>query len=223
MSRTAPAPHAIHAVRHFNRFYTKQIGLLQDRMLSSPFSLTEVRILYEIAHRRKPTATDLIEQLGLDPGYLSRSLSKLEHLGLLKKERSAEDGRQSFLSLTGKGQSTFRPLESRSNRQVASMLDRMTPGQRSQLLSAMHAIEERLDVNHLPGARSTTYTLRTHRPGDLGWVVHRHGDLYWREYRYDERFEALVAKIVADFVQHFDPKREHCWIAEKGREIVGTV
>src|SRR5215470_15438139 len=125
MSRNAPASQAIRAVRHFNRFYTKQIGLLQDRMLSSPFSLTEVRILYEIAHRRKPTATDLIQELGLDPGYLSRSLSKLEQLGLLQKERSPDDGRQSFLILTRKGQSTFRPLESRSNRQVARLLDRL--------------------------------------------------------------------------------------------------
>jgi DNA-binding MarR family transcriptional regulator/GNAT superfamily N-acetyltransferase len=223
MSRTTSVPHVIRTVRRFNRFYTKQIGLLQDRMLSSPFSLTEVRILYEIAHRRKPTASDLIEELGLDPGYLSRSLSKLEELGLLKKERSQEDGRQSFLALTPKGQSTFRPLESRSNRQVARMLDRLTPGQRSQLLSAMHTIEERLDASDAPQAHSGAYTLRSHRPGDMGWVVHRHGELYWREYRYDERFEALVAKVVADFIQRFDPKRERCWIAEKDGEIVGTV
>src|SRR5215468_2490421 len=158
MSGTGPVPHAIRAVRHFNRFYTKQIGLLQDRMLSSPFSLTEVRILYEIAHRRKPTATDLIQELGLDPGYLSRSLSKLEQLGLLQRERSPEDGRQSFLNLTRKGQTTFRPLESRSNRQVAVMLNRLTPTQRNELLSAMHAIEERLDVSAASDEQSGAYT-----------------------------------------------------------------
>lgn len=223
MSRTEPVPHAIRAVRHFNRFYTKQIGLLQDRMLSSPFSLTEVRILYEVAHGRKPTASDLIDELGLDPGYLSRSLSKLEQMGLLQKERSQQDGRQSFLSLTRKGKSTFRPLESRSNRQVARMLDSLTPGQRNQLLAAMHAIEERLDVKPSSDKQSSAYTLRTHQPGDMGWVVHRHGDLYWKEYGYDERFEALVAEIVSDFIQHFDPKRERCWMAEKDGEIVGTV
>jgi len=222
MSRTAPVSQAIRAVRHFNRFYTKQIGLLQDRMLSSPFSLTEVRILYEIAHRRQPTASDLIEELGMDAGYLSRSLSKLGQLGLLHRERSANDGRQILLSLTRKGKNTFRPLEFRSNRQVARMLDRLTPGQRRQLLSAMHAIEERLDLSHAPD-KSSAYTLREHQPGDMGWVVHRHGDLYWREYGYDERFEALVAKIVSDFIQHFDPQRERCWVAEKDGEIVGTV
>lgn len=223
MFPTARVSQAIRAVRHFNRFYTKQIGLLQDRMLSSPFSLTEVRILYEVAHRRQPTASDLIEELGMDAGYLSRSLSKLGQRGLLHRERSAKDGRQIFLSLTRKGRNTFRPLEFRSNRQVARMLDRLTPEQRRQLLSAMHAIEERLDASHAPDAKSSAYTLRAHQPGDMGWVVHRHGNLYWREYGYDERFEALVAKIVSDFIQHFDPQRERCWVAEKDEEIVGTV
>jgi len=223
MSPGRPAPQAIRDVRHFNRFYTKQIGLLQDHMLSSPFSLTEVRILYEIAHRQKPTASHLIEELGLDPGYLSRSLTKLERQQLVRRDRSAADGRQSFLSLSPKGKKTFRPLETRSNRQVATLLSRLNPSQQNQLLSAMRVIEERLDATSQPDVRRDTYTLRTHRPGDMGWVVHRHGDLYWREYRYDERFEALVARIVADFVQHFDPKRERCWIAENEGQILGTV
>jgi DNA-binding MarR family transcriptional regulator/GNAT superfamily N-acetyltransferase len=223
MSRTVLPSQAIRSVRRFNRFYTKQIGLLQDRMLSSPFSLTEVRILYEIAHRKKPTASDLIGELGLDAGYLSRSLTKLHQLGLLRKERSRQDGRQSFLALTEKGRRVFRPLETRSNRQVGMMLDHLTPAQRNQLLSAMHTIEERLNLSPSLDVASPSYTLRGHRPGDMGWVVHRHGDLYWSEYRYDERFEALVAKIVADFIQHFDPKRERCWIAERDGAIVGTV
>ena len=221
MSRIAPAPQ-IRDVRRFNRFYTKQIGLLQDRMLSSPFSLMEVRILYEVAHRRKPTASDLIEELGLDAGYLSRSLTKLERQQLIRRERSAEDGRQSFLTLTTKGQRTFRPLEARSNQQVGAMLERLTPGQQSQMLSAMHTIENHLDDTGRTDARPS-FTLRAHRPGDMGWVVHRHGELYWREYGYDERFEALVAHIVGDFVQHFDRKRERCWIAEKDGQILGTV
>jgi DNA-binding MarR family transcriptional regulator/N-acetylglutamate synthase-like GNAT family acetyltransferase len=210
-------------VRHFNRFYTKQIGLLQDRMLSSPFSLTEVRLLYEITHRQKPTASDLAEELGLDAGYLSRLLGKLEHQGLVHRKRSASDGRQSFLSLSPKGQSAFRPLETRSNQQVAEMLNRLTSTQQKQLLSAMHAIEHRLGNGPSQDPAKTPYLLRTHQPGDMGWVVHRHGALYWREYRYDERFEALVAKIVSDFIERFDPQRERCWIAEKDGEIVGTV
>jgi DNA-binding MarR family transcriptional regulator/GNAT superfamily N-acetyltransferase len=214
---------AIQEVRHFNRFYTKQIGLLQDRMLSSPFSLTEVRLLYEIAHRQKTTASDLAEELGLDAGYLSRLLGKLEHQGLLHRKRSASDGRQSFLSLSRKGQSAFRPLESRSNQQVAAMLSRLTSTQQGQLLSAMRVIEGRLGDASVEHSDKTPYLLRTHQPGDMGWVVHRHGDLYWREYRYDERFEALVAMIVSDFIERFDPRRERCWIAEKDGEIVGTV
>jgi DNA-binding MarR family transcriptional regulator/GNAT superfamily N-acetyltransferase len=217
-----PSP-AVSQVRHFNRFYTKQIGLLQDRMLSSPYSLTEVRVLYEVAHRKKPTASALSEELGLDAGYLSRLLSKLEHQGLLQRERSSTDRRQSFLSLTRKGQTVFRPLESRSNRQVAEMLNRLTSAQQKQMLSAMHTIESRLGDARDQETERSPYLLRTHQPGDMGWVVHRHGDLYWQEYRYDERFEALVAEIVAKFIQHFVPRRERCWIAEKDGETVGTV
>ncbi|HST12041.1 MAG TPA: helix-turn-helix domain-containing GNAT family N-acetyltransferase [Terriglobales bacterium] len=213
---------AVSQVRHFNRFYTKQIGLLQDRMLSSPYSLTEVRVLYEIAHREKSTASALSEELGLDAGYLSRLLAKLEHQGLLRRERSSTDGRQSFLSLSTKGKTVFRPLESRSNQQVAEMLDRLTSTQQKQMLSAMHTIESQLSDARAANTQAPPYLLRTHQPGDMGWVVHRHADLYWREYRYDERFEALVAEIVAKFIQHFDPRRERCWIAEKDGEIVGT-
>ena len=168
MSRPAPARQAIRDVRHFNRFYTKQIGLLQDHM-SSPFSLTEVRILYEIAHRRQPTASDLIAELGLDPGYLSRSLTKLQQQQLLRRERSSADGRQSFLTLTPKGQSTFRPLETRSNRQIATMLSRLTPEQQNQLLSAMRLIEERLDATRgLMSARIHTPCARTSRATWVG-------------------------------------------------------
>ena len=214
---------AVGEVRHFNRFYTKQIGLLQDHMLSSPFSLTEVRVLYEIAHRERLTASDLAEELGLDPGYLSRMLAKLDHQGLLCRERSSSDGRQSFLSLTRKGRSVFRPLEARSNQQVAMMLNRLTGAQQKQLLSAMHTIEGRLGDASGERSEKMPYLLRTHQPGDMGWVVHRHGELYWQEYRYDERFEALVAKIVSEFIERFDRRRERCWIAEKDGEIVGSV
>jgi DNA-binding MarR family transcriptional regulator/GNAT superfamily N-acetyltransferase len=222
MSRIAPARQAIRDVRHFNRFYTKQIGLLQDHMLSSPFSLTEVRILYEIAHRRKLTASDLIAELGLDAGYVSRSLTKLERQQLIRREKSATDGRQSFLTLTAKGQRAFHPLEARSNQQVGAMLGRLTSEQQSQLVSAMHTIQGHLNDTGRTDGRPP-FTLRAHRPGDMGWIVHRHGALYWREYGYDERFEALVAHIVGDFIQHFDRKRERCWIAEKDGQMLGTV
>lgn len=213
---------AVAYVRHFNRFYTKQIGALQHGLLSSPFSLTEVRILYEVAHRSKPTAAHLAEELALDAGYLSRLLGKFERQGLLRRTRSSSDARQSYLSLTRKGQSVFRPLEHRSNQQVARMLNTLTPFQQKELLGAMHIIEKRLDPS-LDRVPAVPYILRTHQPGDMGWVVHRHGALYWREYGYDERFEGLVAGIVEGFIQNFDTRRERCWVAERYGEIVGTV
>lgn len=213
---------AVQQVRHFNRFYTKQIGVLQEGLLSSPFSLLEVRILYEVAHRQNLTAAQLVQELGLDPGYLSRILAKFEKQSLLRRTRSSSDGRQHYLSLTRKGQNTFRPLEQRSNEQVALLLNKLGPSEQKRLLAAMRAIEEALG-RPADRAASPAYLLRTHQPGDMGWVVHRHGGLYWREYGYDEHFEGLVAEIVAKFIQNFDPRRERCWIAEKDGEIVGTV
>jgi DNA-binding MarR family transcriptional regulator/N-acetylglutamate synthase-like GNAT family acetyltransferase len=217
-----PTPLAVASVRHFNRFYTRQIGVLQEGLLSSPFSLTELRVLYELAHRHKPTAVEICQDLGLDAGYLSRMLRSFEKQGLIVRESSATDGRRSHLGLTGKGRNVFSPLEDRSNQQVASMLSALAPSQTKPLLQAMHVIEDLL-VPRAAAVEKTPYRLRTHRPGDLGWVVHRHGVLYAQEYRYDERFEALVAKIVAEFVENFEPQRERCWIAEKDGEIVGSV
>ena len=214
---------AVREVRRFNRFYTRQIGVLQDGLLDSPFSLTEVRVLYELAHRDKPTAGDLGRELGLDPGYLSRVLANFEGRRLVRRERSSTDGRQSFLSLTARGRKVFTPLEARSNQQVAAMLRIIPSRGQKQLVSAMHLIEDVFAANKNQGTEKSPYLLRTHQPGDMGWVVHRHGALYAQEYGYDERFEALVAEIVADFIQNFDPKRERCWIAEKDGEIVGTV
>jgi DNA-binding MarR family transcriptional regulator/N-acetylglutamate synthase-like GNAT family acetyltransferase len=214
---------AVREVRCFNRFYTRQIGVLQDGLLDSPFSLTEARVLYELAHRDKPTAGDLGKELGLDPGYLSRVLANFEGRRLVRRERSATDGRQSFLSLTARGRKVFTPLEARSNQQIAAMLRTIPSRGQKQLVSAMHVIEDVFAANKNQSTEKSPYLLRTHQPGDMGWVVHRHGALYAQEYGYDERFEALVAGIVADFVQNFDPKRERCWIAEKDREIVGTV
>ena len=211
---------SIHAVRGFNRFYTRQIGVLREGLLKSPFSLTEVRLLYEIAHRKYPSASELCQELGLDPGYVSRVLGKLERRGLVRRSASQSDARQSLLGLTAKGRGTFFALDARQSTEVAAMLRPLSPGGRSRLVQAMHAIENLLGARPEP---KTPYVLRAHQPGDMGWVVHRHGVLYAQEYGYDERFEALVAEIAAKFIQHFDPKRERCWIAEKDGEIVGCV
>ena len=211
-------------VRSFNRFYTKQIGVLQEGLFRSPFSLTEVRVLYELAHRSKPTAGELCKELGLDPGYLSRTLRAFEKRGLIRRETSKTDGRQSLLTLSAKGERVFAPLEARSNEQVASMLSKVSSPQRKRLVEAMHVIEDLLgDERSRERISTTPYLLRQHQPGDMGWVVHRHGALYAREYGYDERFEALVAEIVAEFIRRFEPKRERCWIAEKDGEVVGSV
>jgi DNA-binding MarR family transcriptional regulator len=191
----------INAVRSFNRFYTRYIGVLREGLLKSPFSLAEVRVLYEIAHREQPTATELCRDLGLDPGYLSRILSKLEKRGLVSKSASQSDGRQSLLCLTARGRKTFATLDTRQSAEVATMLRPVPPAGQTRLVQAMHTIESMLGAHPEP---RTPYILRSHQPGDMGWVVHRHGVLYAQEYGYDEHFEALVAEIVANFIQHFD-------------------
>ena len=208
------------AVRSFNRFYTRQIGILREGLLKSPFSLAEVRVLYEIAHRRQPSATDLCKQLGLDPGYLSRILRRFEKRGLVRKSVSQTDGRQSLLALTARGQKTFSSLDARQSEEVAAMLRPLPRAEQSRLVQAMQAIETLLGPRSEP---RTPYILRSHQPGDMGWVIHRHGALYSQEYGYDETFEALVAEIAAKFIQQFDPRRERCWIAERDGEIVGSV
>jgi DNA-binding MarR family transcriptional regulator/GNAT superfamily N-acetyltransferase len=208
------------AVRRFNRFYTKQIGLLGAGYLESPFSLTEVRVLYELAHRDQPTASDLGRDLGLDPGYLSRILRGFEKRGLVARTRSKADGRQSLLALTRRGQEAFAPLHARSHEQIAAMLKALSAADQKRLTEAMTAIEELLGGRRAPGA---AYVLRPPAPGDMGWVVHRHGALYAREYGFDEEFEALVADVVARFVQRFDPRAERCWMAEKDGQVVGSV
>lgn len=210
----------IQAVRSFNRFYTRQIGILREGLLKSPFSLAEVRVLYEIAHRQQPSATELCQQLGLDPGYLSRILGGLEKRGLVRKSASHTDGRQSLLELTARGRGTFATLDVRQNEEVATMLRHLPATEQARLVQAMRVIESALGARPEP---KTPYILRPHQPGDMGWVVHRHGVLYAQEYGYDEHFEALVAEITARFIQHFDPKRERCWIAERDGEIVGSV
>jgi DNA-binding MarR family transcriptional regulator/GNAT superfamily N-acetyltransferase len=207
------------AVRRFNRFYTKQIGVLRKTYLDSPFSLAEVRVLYELAHQKEPTASNLCQKLGLDPGYLSRTLRSFEKRGLIARQPSPTDARQSHLSLTNKGRTAFAPLETQSSNESAAMLRNLSAAQRISLIQAMQTIESVLGAQ--PSA--TPCRLRPHRPGDMGWVIHRHGALYQQEYGWDERFEALVAEIAAKFIHNFDPQRERCWIAEKDGVIVGSV
>ncbi len=210
----------IAAVRRFNRFYTHQLGLLKEDVYNSSFSLSQVRVLYELAHRDHSSASLLIKDLSLDPGYLSRILRALEKEGLLTKSESQEDKRQQLLSLTARGCEVFGELNAASDRQIGELLKKLSAGDQRRLVAAMSEIEKLLGANAAPGGG---YLLRSHQPGDMGWLVHRHGVLYSQEYGYDERFEALVAKIAADFIQNLDPKREHCWVAEKDGENVGCV
>ncbi len=210
----------VEAVRRFNRFYTQKIGVLHDGLLRSPFPLAEARVLYELAHRQNPTASELARELGLDAGYLSRILLGFEKRGLMARKPSESDGRQSLLRLTKKGKEAFAPLEARSRDEIGAMLSNLSSVNQSRLIEAMHTMERLL------GGQPETkvpYLLRSHQPGDMGWVTHRHGVLYSQEYAWDEQFEALVASIVAKFIQHYDPKKERCWVAEKDGEIVGSV
>jgi len=210
----------IDAVRQFNRFYTQKIGVLHEGLLSSPFSLTEVRVLYELAHRERPVASEVGKDLGLDPGYLSRILSSFKTKGFIDSKPSEQDGRQSILRLTEKGKTAFAPLNDRARDEIGILLGVLNESDQIRLVEAMESIKGLLS----PGPKNKPpYLLRPHQPGDMGWVVHLHGMLYAQEYGWDDTFEALVAGIVAKFIQNFDPKRERCWIAEIDGEIVGSV
>ena len=208
------------SVRRFNRFWTRQIGLLREGYLESRFSLTEVRVLYELANRGESTASELGEELGLDAGYLSRILRGFEKHGLIHKRPSEADGRRRLLRLTERGREEFAPLDASSRGEIGAMLGGMSITGQERLVGAMRTIERLLSARP---ESVVPYLLRPHQPGDMGWVVHRHGVLYAREYGWDERFEALVAEIVAKFIQRYDPRLERCWIAEIDGEIVGCV
>jgi DNA-binding MarR family transcriptional regulator/GNAT superfamily N-acetyltransferase len=209
----------VSAIRGFNRFYTRRIGVV-DGVASSPFSLAEARVLYELAHRQQPTATDIRKELGLDAGYMSRILRGFERRKLVTRERSKTDERQRFLSLTAKGRKAFAPLDERSNRDVAAMLKKLSPTERKQLVDAVQTVGKLLGDKAEP---RTLYLLRQHQPGDMGWIVHRQAVLYAEEYGWDGTYEALAAEIVAQFIKNYDPKCERCWIAEKDGERVGAV
>jgi DNA-binding MarR family transcriptional regulator/GNAT superfamily N-acetyltransferase len=206
-------------LRAFNRFYTRKIGVL-DGMASRPFSLAEARVLYEIANRERPTATDIRTELGLDAGYMSRILRDFERRKLVRREPSKADQRQRFLSLTTKGRGEFAPLDERSNRDIGAMLERLSPAERKQLVEAVQTVRRLLDDKMEP---KIPYLLRTHQPGDMGWIVQRQSILYAEEYGWDETYEALAAEIVAQFLRNYDPKCERAWVAERDGRRVGAV
>ena len=210
----------IAAVRRFTRFYTQRIGVLQEGLLQSPFSLTEGRVLYELANRAQPTAAELCRDLGLDAGYLSRILRRFEKQGLVRRAAAKSDGRRSLLTITDRGRKAFAPLNARSREEIGAMLRVLPPAEQRRLVEAMGSVERLLGAD---GEKREPYILRPPAPGDMGWVVSRHGALYAQEYRFDARFEALVAGIVAHFVQNYDAQRERCWIAEQDGINVGSV
>jgi DNA-binding MarR family transcriptional regulator/GNAT superfamily N-acetyltransferase len=207
-------------VRSFNRFYTRRIGVLEEGLLHSPFSLTEARVLFELAHREQPEAAELARDLGLDPGYLSRLLRGFRRRRLVASRPVAGDRRRRRLELTSQGRTAFAELDLRSRGEIGAMLRRLSAPDQAGLLGAMHTVERLLGGAPAPPAG---VRLRGPAPGDLGWVVQRHGVLYAEEYGWDERFEGLVAGVVAEFAQRFDARRERCWIAEREGEKVGSV
>jgi DNA-binding MarR family transcriptional regulator/ribosomal protein S18 acetylase RimI-like enzyme len=209
----------VKAVRGFNRFYTQRIGVLAP-YLGSEFSLTEVRVLYELAHRDQPTATELGRELALDAGYLSRILRRFESQGWLARVPSPADARTSLLKLTKAGHQVFAPLQQKSRDEAAALLAALPPGGQDQLIEAMAAMQRLLDPASAP---ERTIVLRDPRPGDMGWVVQQHGEIYAREYGWNSAFEALVAGIAAEMIKKHDPAWERGWIAELNGERVGSV
>lgn len=207
-------------VRRFNRFYTRQIGVLRKNFLDSPYSLGEMRVLYELAQGNEPTASDIARELDLDAGYLSRVLRDFEKRGLVSRTTSKADARQSHLALTAKGRKVYAPAEQRSQSDVAAMLAKLDAGKQAQLVTAMQAIETLLEG--APAPRESV-TLRPPRYGDFGWIVSCNAETYAREYGWGEPFEGLCAQIVADFANNNDPSCERCWIAELNGENVGSV
>ena len=215
-----PSQEQIEAVRAFTRFYTRQIGLLDEGLLKSPFSLTEARVLFELAHRDGLTASELGRELGLDAGYLSRLLKKFEMRGLVVRAAVEADARQSSIALTEAGRTAFAPLNQGSHDQVAALLEQRPAIERDRLVKAMRTVQQVLGGD---AEAKVPYMLRPPQIGDIGWIVHSQGLLYAREYGWDETYEALVAEILGAFVKDFDPARERAWIAERQGQVAGSV
>lgn len=223
---TRPAADAVDAVRRFNRFYTRRIHILDEAHLRSDFSLAAVRVLYELAHRDAMSAADLGRELDLDAGYLSRILGDLGRRQLVTRQRATDDARVSRIRLTARGRARYAVLDARASDDISALLEPLGDISQRRLVAAMGAITAILDdgtADDESSPKPAPYLLRTHRPGDVGWMVWRHGVLYSDEYGWDERFEALVARIVSDFVANFDAVHERCWIAERDGDNVGSV
>ena len=212
------------AVRRFNRFYTRQLGVLRKTYLDSPYSLGEARLLYEIARRGSPTASEIVRALDLDAGYLSRTLRNFEKRGLIQRKVSARDTRQSHIALSASGRKAFAPLDRRSQRDAGATLEKLKPEEQARLVAAMNTIETLLDNQaEARPTKASVVKLRAPVPGDFGWIIKRHAELYAQEYGWGAPFEGVCAQIVADFVNKHDRKRERCWIAEIDGEHAGTV
>lgn len=211
-------PARIAAVRRFSRFYTRTIGALREGLLQSRFTLTEARVLYELAQQSGITATDLGRQLDLDAGYLSRIVQRFEREKLVARTPLETDRRQSLLALTPGGEKAFAPMDARSREEVGTLLAALPPHAQADLVAAMGRIETLLGA-----PAQAPWRLRSHQPGDIGWVIARHGALYAHEYRFDSRFETMVARVAADFLAQHDPARERCWIAERDGVNLGSV
>ncbi|MGJ4945241.1 bifunctional helix-turn-helix transcriptional regulator/GNAT family N-acetyltransferase [Bradyrhizobium sp. HKCCYLS1011] len=219
-SNSRPSEDQVSAVRAFNRFYTKKLGVLDQHLLNSPFSLSEARVLYELAQHEGISAKEIGLTLGLDPGYLSRIVQSFDEQSLISRTPLPSDRRQQQLSLTAKGRQAFAKLDHSSQSEIAAMLRGLTGQDRDRLIGAMAMIEDILE----PEAPSRpAFLLRSHRPGDIGWVVSRHAAVYAEEYGWDISFEALAAEITAQFLRRFDPEHEHCWIADIAGEPVGSI
>jgi DNA-binding MarR family transcriptional regulator/N-acetylglutamate synthase-like GNAT family acetyltransferase len=210
----------IQLVRRFNRFYTRRIGLLREGLLDTPFSLTQARVLFEIAHSPGARSTDLAAELGLDPAYLSRLLASFERSKLIQRSQSRDDRRVNHLRLTAKGRAAFAHLDALSRAQSGELLASLKSGEQERLTDSMATIQQLLGPNE---PAEPAVTLRTHRIGDIGWVVARHGEIYAQEYSWDDTFEGMAAEIAGKFLTHFDPARERCWIAELDGERAGCV
>jgi len=210
----------VETIRAFNRFYTRQIGLLDEGHLNSPFSLTESRVLYELAHRRDPTAAQIGGSLGLDAGYLSRILARFERQKLVRRTKSKQDVRAVHLSLTAAGRKAFSPLDAAARKQIDGMLKPLDPRDTSAVTAAMRVVRSVLSGTGRP---QEPYQLRDLVPGDVGWVVHRQAVLYAQEYGWDQTYEALVAEILSEFVKNYDKRFERAWIAERDGQVIGSV